>query len=207
VGEDKLLIGYIMIKYCIWDVGNTTYKFTLDVLHQWCIQNSIDKELTKEKLGKFSFNSYMLGNCSFVNMCKDLCDFYMVEYFSGIEAQIDVLLHQGVGEYIQETAEVRRMMKDAGVINGILSNALPCLSDTLVGDDFDKRFYFTSYQMHLLKPDVRIFETLLKELQCQANEVIFVDDKKKNVDAASGIGMYGVQYVPGLFHVYMENYL
>lgn len=196
-----------MIKYCIWDVGNTTYKFTLDALHRWCIQNSLDEKQTKEKLGKFSFNPYMLGSCSFVNICEELCKFYMVEYFSGIEAQIDNLLHQGVGEYIQETAKVRRMMKDAGVINGILSNALPCLSDTLVVDDFDKRFCFMSYQMHLLKPDVRIFETLLKELKCQANEVIFVDDKKKNVDAASSLGIYGVQYVPGLFHVHMESYL
>ena len=196
-----------MIKYCIWDVGNTTYDYSLEPLHQWCVQNSFDKEQTREKLGKFSFNTYMLGDCSFVKMCEDLCKFYMVEYFVGIEEQIDALLHRGVGAYIQETAEVRHMMKKVGIVNGILSNALPCLSDTLLCDDFDKRYLFTSYQMHLLKPDVRIFETLLKKLQCQANEVIFVDDKKKNVDAASCVGIYAVQYIPGLFHINMESYL
>ena len=196
-----------MVKFCIWDIGNTTYKYSLDVLHQWCLQNSLNKEQTLEKLGKFSFNLYMLGSCSFDDVCRELCSFYNVEYFLGIEATINQLLHQGVGEYIKETAEVRRMMKDAGVINGILSNALPCLSDTLKYDDFDKKFCFTSYQMHLLKPNVRIFEVLLKELQCHPNEVIFVDDKKKNVDAASCLGIYAVQYVPGLFFEQMESYL
>lgn len=196
-----------MIKFCIWDIGNTTYEYSLDPLHEWLLRHSQNKEETAKKSKPFSFDSYMLGNSSFENVCKELCDFYSTEYFSGIEIKINQLLHQGVGEYIQETAEVRRIMKNTGIINGILSNALPCLSDTLKYDDFDKRFCFTSYQMHLLKPDIRIFETLLKNLQCQANEVIFVDDKKKNIDAASALGIYAVQYIPGLFMEQMESYL
>ena len=47
---------------------------------------------------------------------------------------------------------------------------------------------FLSYQMGLAKPDPRIFEAVLQQLQANPNECFLVDDLVENVQAAQEIG-------------------
>lgn len=53
---------------------------------------------------------------------------------------------------------------------------------------------FLSYEMDLAKPDPRSYEYVLNHLQLKPQEVIFIDDKKENVDAAVALGIYGIQF-------------
>jgi len=46
--------------------------------------------------------------------------------------------------------------------------------------------------MGVAKPDPRIFTMALDEVGCAASKTIFVDDKRRNVDAATALGMKGV---------------
>ncbi len=49
-----------------------------------------------------------------------------------------------------------------------------------------------SAEVKLLKPDPRIYQIVLDQLQLPANECVFVDDKLANVQAAETLGMHGV---------------
>jgi putative hydrolase of the HAD superfamily len=59
-------------------------------------------------------------------------------------------------------------------------------------DDFDT--VVISSEVKLLKPDARIYQMTLDRLELQPQEAIFVDDSKKNVESAKGLGMHGVWF-------------
>lgn len=56
-----------------------------------------------------------------------------------------------------------------------------------VYDYFDKCYF--SYEMHLAKPDPKIFVTLLNDAGVKPEECLFLDDGPKNIDAASQLGI------------------
>jgi HAD superfamily hydrolase (TIGR01509 family) len=75
----------------------------------------------------------------------------------------------------------------------LLSNALPLLADT--GSDIVKPEYsFTSYKLGLLKPDPLIYQTVQQKLGVEFNQLIFIDDKEKNVLSAQNLGIHGIVY-------------
>lgn len=51
-----------------------------------------------------------------------------------------------------------------------------------------------SSEVHLLKPDVAIYQCLMDKYALKADECVFVDDRAENVDAARRIGMKGVVF-------------
>lgn len=56
-----------------------------------------------------------------------------------------------------------------------------------------------SYQDHLIKPDPRIYQTLLKRYNLIPQETVFFDDNEDNVKGASDLGINAF-----LFHNYQE---
>lgn len=60
---------------------------------------------------------------------------------------------------------------------------------------------YQSFQMVILscdvgvaKPNLKIFEITLKKLKIDAGKCLFIDDKKRNVDAAKKLGMDGIVF-------------
>lgn len=53
---------------------------------------------------------------------------------------------------------------------------------------------FLSYKMKLLKPDLRIYEKLLKDAGLNAADCLFIDDSKENCEAAERLGIHSLQY-------------
>ncbi len=56
--------------------------------------------------------------------------------------------------------------------------------------DFDGRL--VSYEVHLVKPDIKIYEALLERYSLKAEECVFLDDMPVNVEGAEKAGMKGV---------------
>lgn len=56
-----------------------------------------------------------------------------------------------------------------------------------------------SYQDHLIKPDPRIYQTLLNRYHLNPDETVFFDDNEDNVKGASDLGIHAF-----LFHNYEE---
>jgi epoxide hydrolase-like predicted phosphatase len=56
--------------------------------------------------------------------------------------------------------------------------------------------YILSYEVGLMKPDLRIYQKALKKAGAEARECVFIDDINKNVEAAIKLGIHGIQMQP-----------
>jgi len=183
------------IKYCIWDVGKTIYPYTLAPLDEWAAAHASSPELYKQKHGVFAYDydPYMRGEVGFADFCADLCRHCGIPQTSSTAQEINKALHAGVGRPYPETLETMAMLKRRGISNGILSNALPILDDTAPVEGLvEPRHVFTSFELGLLKPDVRIFQAVRRRLGCRFKEMMFIDDKNANVEAARSLGIHGI---------------
>jgi 2-haloacid dehalogenase len=46
----------------------------------------------------------------------------------------------------------------------------------------------------LIKPDIRIYELLLERYGLNSEDLIFIDDRKDNIEAAQSLGIIGIHY-------------
>ena len=184
-----------MIRFCVWDVGNVIYDYSLEPLHQWVAKKTMNKQLFEEQKGKFSFNDYMRGDITYDKMCQDLEEFYNVPCSPKNKLEINRALHQGVGMRHKETRQAMWELRKKGIKNCVLSNALPILAKTAHVDDIiPSERCFTSYELGLLKPEPEIYAAVRERLGCEFKEMMFVDDKLKNVLAAQQLGIQGIVF-------------
>ncbi|MCY3639059.1 MAG: HAD-IA family hydrolase, partial [Chloroflexi bacterium] len=59
-------------------------------------------------------------------------------------------------------------------------------------DIFDGEFY--SCRLGAMKPEVGYFHAILKSLPYQPKQLLFIDDRDRNVAAARSVGIHGVEY-------------
>ena len=145
------------IKFCIFDVGQVCYPYSLEPLNQLLREQSADHKTFDKKGGakSFNYNSFMKGETDFTAFCKNLCSHCGIVYSKDIEQSVDNAMHQGVGPFYEETLETMSWLRKEGIEIGLLSNALPNLADTgqtLAAEDK----IFVSYELGLLKPDKAI---------------------------------------------------
>lgn len=63
-------------------------------------------------------------------------------------------------------------------------------------DLFEKAFF--SFNLGLRKPDVRIFETVIRQCGLNPPKTVFIDDLAENVHAANRCGLIGLQLKAGM---------
>ncbi|WP_019585664.1 HAD family hydrolase [Deinococcus apachensis] len=103
--------------------------------------------------------------------------------------------------------EVLIELRARGLRVGVLSNTLPSIDRTLtaLGLDDGVDVAVASCVVGAHKPEGRAFTYALERLGLPAGEVLFVDDRLENVEAARALGMKAVQIdlsrqVPGVLH-------
>lgn len=79
-----------------------------------------------------------------------------------------------------------------GIISNIEKITHKVVVDWNVLDNFEHKFM--SYQIGISKPDPRIYEYVIEKLSFDPNQIIFIDDKKSNVDAAKRSGINVIQF-------------
>ena len=92
-----------------------------------------------------------------------------------------------------EAVEAIEIAHESGIRLAILSNEL----DLFYGADFRHRLELLSLfevvsdatYTKILKPDPRAYHACLDALALNANECVFVDDQKRNIDGANAVGM------------------
>jgi putative hydrolase of the HAD superfamily len=190
-----LIKGGDMIKCVIFDVGNVCYPYTLNPLNDYLFELTTDKEqyLLKNGIKSFNYNSFMKGEISYSDFCKELCEYAGVTYLKENEIAINEKMLEGVGEFFEETLDVINDLKNNGIRVCLLSNALPNLSHTAEALAV-KENIFVSYELGMLKPDIKIYKKVLDELGIFAQEIVFIDDKEKNVKAAQDLGIKGIVF-------------
>jgi epoxide hydrolase-like predicted phosphatase len=80
---------------------------------------------------------------------------------------------------------------------GMISNAWNDLRGFIEKEKFDDAFdaMIISAEVGVVKPDARIFQVALEQLQVQAEDAMFVDDFVENVDGCEEVGMTGFHFI------------
>ncbi|GGJ32843.1 HAD family hydrolase [Deinococcus roseus] len=91
----------------------------------------------------------------------------------------------------QDTEQVLKILKQNGYTTAVLSNTLPSMEPTLVAlgieDLIDQAFASCSLGVH--KPELAVFTQVAELLGQTPEQILFVDDKLENVEAARQAGM------------------
>jgi putative hydrolase of the HAD superfamily len=88
-------------------------------------------------------------------------------------------------------------LQRAGVRTGILSNIGDAMADGVL-DKFDWLSAFDhctwSYMLKLAKPEAAIYHCAAEGLKTPLGNILFIDDKPENIEAARAVGMQAIQY-------------
>ena len=91
----------------------------------------------------------------------------------------------------------QEQLKQCGLLTAILSN----MGDNVLANiereyawihRFDVLVW--SFQLHLAKPDPAIYRHMLNELGVEPAEMLFLDDKIENIEAARALGIQAIQF-------------
>ena len=87
-------------------------------------------------------------------------------------------------------------LRKKGYKTAILSNSVISLSnynrELNLYNGFDP--IILSEEIGLAKPDKRIYEYLLKKIDLKPEEVVFIDDRKENIESAKNLGIKTILY-------------
>jgi putative hydrolase of the HAD superfamily len=80
---------------------------------------------------------------------------------------------------------------------GMLNNEARELNDYRI-EEFGFRgffdFFISSCYVGLRKPAAQIYRLALDVLQCEPGEVVFIDDRAGNAEAAAALGIHAIRY-------------
>ena len=94
-----------------------------------------------------------------------------------------------------------RDLRQRGYKIGLLSNDSAALeqklrADLAIFDSFDA--VVISANIGVMKPDPGAYEAICTALDVAANECVFIDDMRANIDGAEWFGMRGIRYVANM---------
>lgn len=164
--------GELQTQFGILNYGNYLSEYEEAVqLQPW----GSEEEMAKSFLSKFG-----------VDQSPDNVSFVVDVFRQGVK---EATLYDGIFELLNS-------LKQKGLKLGLLSNTT--VFESAVLDNFGIKDLFDavvlSWQNGHLKPSPESFLQVLGELGVTANEVVFVDDGIKNVEAARRLGMYGILF-------------
>jgi len=197
-----------MIKNIVLDMGNVLLDFTPDISLQKFIDNVSDREIIRREL--FQGSEWIQG---------DLGKITNSERFDSVSRRIPMRLHSALKQCVEHwdicmepipgAKEFCSYTKEKGYGIYILSNACNKFYEY-----FPKNFlpleYFdgvvVSSDIHIIKPDPRIYDYLLQTYKLKAEECLFIDDRAENVEAAKQVGMQAEVFT-GEFTYIKDTYL
>ena len=184
------------IKAVIFDFGNVICRFDNSLF----IANiAAYSELTIEQLHEVIYsNSDIPGLYETGRISTD--EFYH-------EAVRLCRLNMTMGEFVSAFTEIFEPINETFQLIHRLS---PCYKLGLLSNTNELHFQYgikrtevfplfdtvtLSYEVNAMKPDMKIFLDALEKLELKPDECVFIDDIKAYADAASGLGICGIQYV------------
>ena len=105
--------------------------------------------------------------------------------------------HETVSGVFEDHVALLQRLREAGVPNYCITNFSGAkFAEATVRFPFLARFdgVVVSGDERLLKPDPAIYHLLLSRYGLRADDCIFIDDSRANVQAARAVGMQAIQY-------------
>ena len=184
-----------MIKNIILDMGNVLLSYDPHVILNKVCETEEEKQLIFANL--FDSEIWLMGDRGEITNEQryELAKAHLPENIHGklkecvAHWDICMLPIEGAKEFCQSCRE-------AGYHLYVLSNACNHFYDYFPRnydmDSFDG--VMVSSTVHLIKPDVRIYELLCSTCGLKPQECVFIDDRPENVEAAAAVGMKGIVF-------------
>jgi len=187
-----------MINWIIFDLGGVIVPESND---------RIEKGIsTKLKIDRGEFLQIKKKHENDLTTGKiTLLEFYSIFFnIMGENIEANNLVTEHVNLYEQYSSKWDKSILDL-IINLKKKYKIACLTNTEfeiaqynkgkgLFEYFDKSFI--SSDIGLKKPDQNIFEFVLKDLNCNPKNLLFIDDKIENVIAAKNLGINCIHYKP-----------
>lgn len=185
-----------MIKNIVFDIGDVlvTYKPEKYVEKLKMSQMNVVKAndiLVTDK----SWRDYLNGNITIDKILQ-----HLIKEHSELEQEFRILLEKQHSQNIFHEIEpnvqlLKELAKNYNIylLSNITKETLEVIQEKFAFAQYIKGGVYSCIE-HVSKPDKRIYQTLLKQYHLNATETLFIDDKKKNIEMAEGMGMIGIQY-------------
>ena len=189
---------YMKNKLILFDWGNiveshTTGYTCADAWNDLFVASGYNgKEIVFKKLSK-----YKLSSISSEEEFSKIYDIMAKDFKLNASFEKFIKLYKEIFtniDYYKEVADFEKSLKDKCKI-GILSNLTIYDKERLDKQvDLDKYDYvFLSFEMGLKKPDKEIYEQVLAKVPFTGEDILFIDDRKDNVDMAIKMGWNACQ--------------
>ena len=182
-----------MIKNIIFDVGDVLLEYRWkDMLKDYGLPDD-----EAYKVGNLMFNDNLWHEFDLANMTRDeIVGQYLKNYPDYAEVMQWFMTHGELMHVKREDVwEKAQKLKEKGYGIYILSNYSQELFEKHTKDaPFISLAdgVVVSYQIHITKPDEKIYRYLLDKYNLKAEECIFFDDSEENTEAARKLGIEAI---------------
>lgn len=110
--------------------------------------------------------------------------------------QFGLVIKNSITE-IPETLAIVKALQNHGYQTAMLSDVTPYQAEIIRKLGYYALFdpVLLSCEIGVKKPNLEAFKALLQKLQVQAPNVLFIDDRKENVEAAKNLGIDSIQFI------------
>ena len=184
------------IKHLIFDMGNVLMRYDPEVPLREYVSSEKARDLIRKEL--FQGSEWVerdRGTISREEMYESVAKRIPEQYHEELKKCVyawDICM-----EPLEESVKLCEDARKWGYQTYVLSNA--------AADEFYRYFpkfspleafegVMISSDVHLIKPDVRIYECLLEKYQLNPEECLFLDDREDNVEGARKAGMQAMVF-------------
>jgi putative hydrolase of the HAD superfamily len=123
------------------------------------------------------------------------------EISDGLREELHALDLRAWSNLNSDTLDVLEAIDSSGVKMALLSNMPTEMADffqhSSVWAKYFSRLFFSGH-LGLVKPEPEIYQHVLQELGASGDQVVFIDDRQENLDAAAKLGIRTVLHHPGV---------
>lgn len=184
-----------MIKNIVLDMGNVLLDYNPDICLNLFVPSEEDRRLIKREL--FEGPEWIQGDLGYI------AD---EELFTGVSLRVPERLHKELKQCVEQwdvcmlpipgAKDFCEYAKEKGYRLYVLSNASNAFYRYF--PRFAPLDYFAgivvSCDIHMIKPDIRIYQYLLEKYGLLPEECFFIDDRTKNVEGARTAGLKGAVF-------------
>lgn len=187
------------IKAIIFDLGGVVIDLDFSNFYNKIIsQSPINKPQTPIMLEFFRqsdiYHQGKMTNAEFYQLACDLlqvCALDQVDFYNAFNSIISGFNHQVV--------ELIKKIRDKNEFKLIaLSNINSSHWDYLLSKNWGFIEHFDelllSHEIHLIKPQPKIFELVIQKASCKPEEIVFIDDGLNNIRSAQDFGIIGIKF-------------
>lgn len=188
------------IKTIIFDLGGVIIDLDYSNFYKQIIALSpLEKPQTRIMLEFFRqsdlYHQGKMTDEEFYKLACEILQVCMINQNQFYEAFNSIISGSSQPEMISLLKELKDMKKYKLIA---LSNVNSSHWDYLLNKKWDFLEYFDefilSHEVHLTKPDSRIFQLAIEKSECKAEEIVYVDDGLNNIRSANDLGIRGIYF-------------